>query len=57
MIKWISVKDRLPKPPKDDDVVVVRTLRLTSPYMRGDDVKHTQERLAAGIGRHHIRND
>ncbi|HZK44643.1 MAG TPA: peptidoglycan-binding protein, partial [Clostridia bacterium] len=33
--------------PKDDDVVVVRTLRLTSPYMRGDDVKHAQERLIA----------
>lgn len=46
-MEWISVKDRLPKPPKDDDVVVVRTLRLTSPYMRGDDVKHTQEKLIA----------
>lgn len=29
----------------NNDVVVVRTLRLTSPYMRGDDVKHAQERL------------
>lgn len=28
-----------------DDVQVVRTLRLTSPYMNGDDVKHAQERL------------
>jgi cell wall-associated NlpC family hydrolase len=28
-----------------DDVQVVRTLRLTSPYMSGDDVKHAQERL------------
>lgn len=35
-----------PKPdePKED-IKVVRTLRLTSPYMRGDDVKHAQERL------------
>lgn len=35
-----------PKPdePKED-VKVVRTLRLTDPYMRGDDVKHAQERL------------
>lgn len=35
-----------PKPdePKED-ITVVRTLRLTSPYMRGDDVKHAQERL------------
>lgn len=31
--------------PKEDDVKVVRTLRLTNPYMRGDDVKHAQERL------------
>lgn len=28
-------------------VEVVRTLRLTDPYMRGDDVKHAQERLCA----------
>lgn len=35
-----------PKPdePKED-IKVVRTLRLTDPYMRGDDVKHAQERL------------
>lgn len=33
-----------PDEPKED-IKVVRTLRLTSPYMRGDDVKHAQERL------------
>ena len=35
-----------PKPdePKEN-IKVVRTLRLTDPYMRGDDVKHAQERL------------
>lgn len=33
-----------PDEPKED-ITVVRTLRLTSPYMRGDDVKHAQERL------------
>ena len=35
-----------PKPdePKEESKVV-RTLRLTDPYMRGDDVKHAQERL------------
>ena len=33
-----------PDEPKED-VKVVRTLRLTDPYMRGDDVKHAQERL------------
>lgn len=33
-----------PDEPKED-ITVVRTLRLTSPYMRGDDIKHAQERL------------
>ena len=33
-----------PNEPKED-IKVVRTLRLTDPYMRGDDVKHAQERL------------
>lgn len=34
-----------PDKPKEEEITVVRTLRLTSPYMRGDDVKHAQERL------------
>lgn len=33
-----------PNEPKED-IKVVRTLRLTDPYMRGDDVRHAQERL------------
>lgn len=33
-----------PDEPKED-IKVVRTLRLTDPYMRGDDVRHAQERL------------
>ena len=29
----------------DNNISVVRTIRLTTPYMQGDDVKHAQERL------------
>lgn len=45
-----------PKPdePKED-IKVVRTLRLTDPYMRGDDVKHAQERLI--VHGYHIAAD
>lgn len=45
-----------PKPdePKED-IKVVRTLRLTDPYMRGDDVKHAQERLI--VHGYHITAD
>jgi cell wall-associated NlpC family hydrolase len=42
----IAIFPRPQDAPQDDkQVVVVRTLRLQDPYMRGDDVLHAQERL------------